>query len=142
MSSPLIEGGFITANGCAVQTLEEWYGPRLPSLPLSSLKDAVIGIDASYYLDQRLNKQSQEPLLNALGGFPFVLKSSIERELSVLKSHGITAIFVFNGLDFGGAKKESAASSSAAARAFESAWTAYDSGDVSEVLKGFQRAGR
>ena len=122
--------------------MEEWFGPRLPSLPLSSLKDAVIGIDASYYLDQRLNKQSQEPLLNALGGFPFVLKSSIERELSTLKSHGISVVFVFNGLDFGGTRRGSTTTSTTAARAFESAWAAYDSGNVPEVLKGFQRAGK
>lgn len=124
-----------------VQTLEEWFGPQIPSLPLSCLKDAVIGIDASYYLDLHLNKHSQEQLLNALGGLPFVLKSSVERELSVFTSHGITPIFVFNGLDFGGIKRGSAGQPAETSLAYEKAWEAYDSGNVAEVLNCFQKAG-
>lgn len=117
-------------------------GPRLPSLPLSSLKDAVVGIDATYYLNQRLNKQSQEPLLNALGGFPFVLKSSIEHELSILKNHGVTPLFVFSGLEFSGRSRESSTATTASTRAYEQAWQAYDDGDPQQVLEGFQQAGK
>lgn len=46
---------------------------------LSALKGAVIGVHASHYLDQHLNRHvTKEPLLIALRGFPFALKANIE----------------------------------------------------------------
>ncbi|CAO1599130.1 hypothetical protein XANCAGTX0491_002873 [Xanthoria calcicola] len=67
------------------------------SLPLSYLNDSVVGVDASYYLDA----VGKEPLVSALGGFPFALESNIVRELKDLQSIGLRLHFVFNGLDYG-----------------------------------------
>lgn len=69
-------------------------------MPLTCLKDSVIGIDAAYYLEHFLTP-SKEPLLSALGGSPLGLESAIMKELSVLQGAGFKPHFVFNGLDYG-----------------------------------------
>ncbi|KAL2361646.1 hypothetical protein RJZ56_005463 [Blastomyces dermatitidis] len=120
---------------------DEWASGRAQTLPLSALKGAVIGIDASHYLDQHLNHHAtKEPLLIALGGFPFSLKSNIEKELQALKNLNITCVFVFNGLDFG--KRETDFSAQAnSTRALEQAWELYDQKQADQVVDAFSSAG-
>lgn len=114
---------------------------RAQSLPLSALKGAVIGLDASHYIQQHLvNQSTREALLGALGGFPFALKANIEKELQTFKSLGVGCIFVFNGLDFG-KKDEKPRSQSAMARSFEQAWELYDQQQADQVVDAFSNAG-
>ncbi|KAJ5607342.1 hypothetical protein N7537_003961 [Penicillium hordei] len=122
-----------------IRPLDEWVIGRTQSLPLSALKGAVVGIDASHYINQHLvNQSTREALLGALGGFPFALRTNIEKELQTFKNLGVATIFVFNGLDFG--KKEHRAQP-AASRSFEQAWDLYDQQQADQVVDAFSSAG-
>ncbi|CEJ58619.1 Putative XPG I-region protein [Penicillium brasilianum] len=124
-----------------IRPLDEWTVGRTQSLPLSALKGAVIGLDASHYIQQHLvNQSTREALLGALGGFPFALKANIEKELQTFKSLGVGCIFVFNGLDFG-KKDEKPRNQSAMARSFEQAWELYDQQQADQVVDAFSNAG-
>lgn len=124
-----------------VRGLDEWAATRTQTLGLPALKGAVVGVHASHYLDFHLNCQStKEPLLIALGGFPFALKANIERELKALKSLDVTLVFVFDGLhvgkphpDFEGQTQHS--------RALEQAWEFYDQQQADQVVDAFSTAG-
>ncbi|KAJ5653987.1 XPG N-terminal [Penicillium lividum] len=125
-----------------VRPFDDWAVGRTQSLPLSALKDSVIGIDASHYIQQHLvNQSTREALLGALGGFPFALKSNIEKELQALKSLGIGCVFVFNGLEFGKRDHRLSASPSSV-RSFEQAWELYDQQQADQVVDAFSSAGR
>ncbi|KAF7530657.1 hypothetical protein PCG10_000166 [Penicillium crustosum] len=122
-----------------IRPLDEWVIGRTQSLPLSALKGAVVGIDASHYINQHLvNQSTREALLGALGGFPFALRTNIEKELQTFKNLGVATIFVFNGLDFG--KKEHR-TQPAASRSFEQAWELYDQQQADQVVDAFSSAG-
>ena len=101
----------------------------------------MIGIDASHYISQHLGQRAtREPLLVALGGFPFALANSIEKELRVLKSLDVVCVFVFNGLDFGKKDKRPRVEAESA-QAFESAWDLYDQQQADQVVDAFSNAG-
>lgn len=119
--------------------MDDWAASHTLSLPLSSLKGSVLGIDASHYIFHHLHHHS-EPLLVALGGFPFALKSNIGRELQTFKNLGITCVFVFNGLDFGSREHQTHARAESA-RAFEQAWDLYDQQEADQVVSAFSSAG-
>ena len=124
-----------------VQSIEEWAEPKVATYSLDTLRDAAIGVDAAYYLSQKINRDSpsQEPLLGALGGHPFNLKQQIEQELRDLKARNISLVFIFSGLEFG--KSDYAATRTEAARgAHKAAWEFYDQGQAEEVVKAFSRA--
>ncbi|KAJ5315431.1 hypothetical protein N7476_005738 [Penicillium atrosanguineum] len=123
-----------------IRPFDDWVNGRRQSLPLSALKGAVVGIDASHYISQHLTNQStREALLGALGGFPFALKNNIEKELQTFKSLGVGYIFVFNGLQFG--KKEHRTNTSpASVRSFEQAWDLYDQQQADQVVDAFSNA--
>ncbi|KAI3300683.1 hypothetical protein DTO002I6_1406 [Penicillium roqueforti] len=122
-----------------IRPLDEWAVGRTQSLPLSALKGAVVGIDASHYINQHLvNQSTREALLGALGGFPFALRSNIEKELQTFKNLGVATIFVFNGLEFG--KKEHRAQP-ASTRSFDQAWDLYDQQQADQVVDAFSSAG-
>jgi XPG N-terminal domain len=125
----------------SVRALDDWAASHTQPLPLSSLKGAVLGIDASHYIFHHLHHHSsREPLLVALGGFPFALKSNIGRELQTFKNLGITCVFVFNGLDFGLREHQTHARAESA-RAFEQAWDLYDQQQADQVVDAFSNAG-
>jgi hypothetical protein len=131
----------LSPNAQLVRPFDDWVNGRRQSLPLSALKGAVVGIDASHYISQHLTNQStREALLGALGGFPFALKNNIEKELQAFKSLGVGCVFVFNGLDFG--KKEHRTNTSpASVRSFEQAWDLYDQQQADQVVDAFSNAG-
>ena len=81
-----------------VRTFDQWASERAQTLPLVSLKGAVIGVEASHFLDRFLSP-SREPLLSAVGGSPLGLRNLIESELGALREADITPVFVFDGLD-------------------------------------------
>lgn len=124
-----------------VRAFDDWVNGRAQSLPLSALKGAVVGIDASFYISQHLvNQSTREALLGALGGFPFALKNNIEKELQTFKNLGVGCVFVFNGLDFG--KKEYRTQTRPTSmRSFEQAWELYDQQQADQVVDAFSNAG-
>lgn len=125
-----------------VQKLDQWAAQRGATLsfPLPTLKDAVIGIDASYYLELRLNgSPKEEPLKHALGGVPFCLKASITDDIECLQDAGVKLIFVFNGLDHVN-KPQSEFLSQDSMRAAETAWQKYRSGDSEACNNEFSKA--
>lgn len=136
-----LPGGLLTVNfPLLVRPFDEWAIGRTQSLPLSSLKGAIVGIDASYFIEQHLiNVSTREALLGALGGFPFALRNNIEKELQTFKNLGVGCVFVFNGLDFG--KKDNRATPQSAARSFEQAWELYDQQQADRVVDAFSNAG-
>jgi hypothetical protein len=126
-------------NPQLVRPFDEWAVTRAQSLPLSALKGAIVGIDASHYINQHLiNQSTREALLGALGGFPFALRTNIEKELQTFKSLSVACIFVFNGLDFG--KKEQRPQPTSP-RSFEQAWDLYDQQQADQVVDAFSSAG-
>ncbi|CAG8009254.1 unnamed protein product [Penicillium nalgiovense] len=121
-----------------IRPLDEWAVGRTQSLPLSALKGAVVGIDAAHYINQHLvNQSTREALLGALGGFPFALRTNIEKELQTFSNLGVATIFVFNGLEFG--KKEHR-TQPASSRSFEQAWELYDQQQADQVVDAFSSA--
>ncbi|RDW62993.1 MKT1 family protein [Aspergillus mulundensis] len=128
-----------------IRALDDWVSGisarTTSSLPLSALKGAVVGIDASHYISQHLiHPSTREPLLIALGGFPFALRSNIEKELQVFKDLGVACIFVFNGLDFG-KKNQRPHVHHETVRAFENAWELYDQQQADQVVDAFSSVG-
>ncbi|CBF90248.1 MKT1 family protein [Aspergillus nidulans FGSC A4] len=127
-----------------IRPLDDWVSgisARTSSLPLSALKGAVVGIDASHYISQHLlHPSTREPLLIALGGFPFALRSNIEKELQVFKDLGVGCVFVFNGLDFG-KKNQRPQAHHETVRAFEHAWELYDQQQADQVVDAFSSVG-
>ncbi|CAI7675586.1 unnamed protein product [Penicillium manginii] len=123
-----------------IRSFDEWAIGRTQSLPLSALKGAVVGIDASHFIEQHLiNVSTREALLGALGGFPFALRSNIEKELQTFKNLGVGCVFVFNGLEFG--KKDHLAATQPASRSYDQAWELYDQQQADRVVDAFSNAG-
>ncbi|EEP80199.1 conserved hypothetical protein [Uncinocarpus reesii 1704] len=124
-----------------IRGFDDWASTRGQTLSLSALKGAVIGIHASHYLDLHLNHHvTKEPLLIALGGFPFALKAHVERELQALKNAGISCIFVFDGLEIGKPEPDIVAQNQST-RALEQAWEYYDQQQADQVVDAFSNAG-
>ncbi|KAI9860754.1 MAG: hypothetical protein M1813_005677 [Trichoglossum hirsutum] len=120
-----------------VRSFDELAALRAQTYPLSALKDAVLGIEAAYYLGRLLNNPpSKEPLLSALGGFPFALKTYIESDLETLKRNGIVPLFVFSGMDL--AKKDKPFSNlNDSALANTRAWELYDQHQAVQAVETF-----
>lgn len=138
----LYGGAYLTLERSLVQKLDQWASQRgaTQSFPLPTLKDAVIGIDASYYLDLRLNgSPKEEPLKHALGGVPFCLKAQITDDIECLQDAGVKVIFVFNGLDHVN-KPPAEFLSLDSTRAAETAWQKYRSGDSEACNAEFSKA--
>lgn len=130
-----------------VQSIEDWAAPRIQTFPFASLRNAVIGVDASHYLDLRLNSPTSiEPLLNAIGGNPYTLKSTLRDDLDAFKSIGATLIFVFDGLDYKNKELYSSPRSNATLKAHKDGWKEYYSKDngkkqaAERTLKAFAKA--
>ncbi|KAK5939190.1 hypothetical protein PMZ80_008493 [Knufia obscura] len=123
----------------SIRKLETWAAKFVNTLPLSSLDGAVIGVDASYYLDQCLNENNEEPLKVALGGIPFTLTARIEEDLQAARDAGVKLIFIFDGLDYVN-KTPAGAESSESQAAHESGWTHYLQGDPKSTVQDFGKA--
>lgn len=137
-SQPL--SGSLTSHFVLVRPFDDWVVGRTQSLPFSALKGAVVGIDASHFIEQHLiNVSTREALLGALGGFPFALRSNIEKELQTFKNLGVGCIFVFNGLEFG--KKDNHTAPQSASRSYAQAWELYDQQQADRVVDAFSNAG-
>ncbi|KAL5513024.1 hypothetical protein ACEPAH_3422 [Sanghuangporus vaninii] len=84
-----------------IKHLDAYLSERkhVQTLPLSTLSDSRLGIDAAHYLQLLLDTPpSREPLLAATGGAPLALVSRLESDLRVLEKLRIKPVFVFPGL--------------------------------------------
>lgn len=110
---------------------------------MEGLKDSVVGIEATEYLNRlskmpypELTRPVQEALLPALGGVPFGLKHIIKHHISVWRNHGITPVFVFDGLDL--KNGDTAFYSSDANTSISTlAWDQYSGGDAAGTVQTF-----
>ena len=120
--------------------MDQWAASRVQErYPLSMLKDAVIGVDASHYLDLRLNGTAEEPLKHALAGTPFCLRPNLLDDVEICNTAGCKLVFVFNGLDHIN-KSPPPSQSPQSAKASENAWLKYNSKDSGAVLDEFTKA--
>lgn len=113
------------------------------AVPISDFEDAVIGYDAEDFINILLVQEgTREPLLPALGGLPFALRSHIDRELAnIEKFTKKKPLFVFNGLDLDlYDRKFVSKESERAVRILEEAWRVYDNGDGDAAVRAFERA--
>lgn len=129
---------FLISHFPPVQKFDQWVNKHVELCPLNMLKDAVIGVNASYYLDLRINNEV-EPLKHALGGLPFTLKKAIEDDISLLRQHGVTLVFIFDGLDYVN-KSAPDSQSGESRRAQEEAWHEYLSGNSKGTVSHFCKA--
>lgn len=104
------------------------------------MTDAFIGIEAAYYLDRFLKVQAKEPLLSALGGFPFSIKTAIEDDLESLQAARITPIFFFGGIEVGN-KDTLLKDLSHAAILNAQAWDLYDQHEAQQAVDTFGNSG-
>jgi len=126
-----------------IHHFEEWSANLAEQSSMDNLKDAVVGIEASEYLNRlpkmnypELTRPVQEALLPALGGVPFGLKHIIKHHISVWRKYGITPIFVFNGLDIGKGDPTFNASEENA-RVSTLAWGQYATGNAAATVQTF-----
>lgn len=110
----------------------------MQTLPLSSLSDSRLGIDAAHYIRKLLgHENTREVLVAATGGLPIALITQIESDLRVLERLRIKPVFVFPGLplvrplppkgqDFG-AQREAGVKNNA--------WLAYENGDAETAAR-------
>ncbi|OAL71144.1 hypothetical protein A7D00_4807 [Trichophyton violaceum] len=125
----------------AARPLDEWANTRTQTFDLAVLKGSAIGIHATHYLDLHLNHYvTKEPLLIALGGFPFALQANITRELQTLKAADVTPVFVFDGLDAGKPYPDFSAQAENT-KALNQAWEYYDQQQADQVVDAFSGAG-
>ncbi|KAF3930657.1 hypothetical protein ABW19_dt0206960 [Dactylella cylindrospora] len=134
VTTPLSIGG-------SVRNFDAWSTNRLQNLPLSVLKDTVIGVDAGNYLKKIIDGPgTKEPLVPALGGFPFSLKSKIEDDLAEWHQAGIKPLFVFSGIQPLRTDKVSAVADMTAKNR-SNAWALYDGGHAKEAVEAFGDSG-
>src|ERR1700743_1580781 len=124
-------------SALVVRNFDAWSTNRLQTLPISVLKDSVLGIDAGNYLKKIIDGQgTKEPLVPALGGFPFSLRSKIEEDLAQWYQAGIKPLFVFGGIQVLRTDKTSSMSDNAAKNR-SAAWSLYDNGHAADAVEAF-----
>jgi hypothetical protein len=126
-----------------IHQFEEWSANLAEQSSMENLKDVVVGIEATEYLNRlpkmnypELTRPVQEALLPALGGVPFGLKHIIKHHISVWRKYGITPLFVFNGLDIGKGDPTFNASEENA-RVSTLAWNQYSTGNAAATVQTF-----
>ncbi|KAG9223684.1 hypothetical protein CCMSSC00406_0004975 [Pleurotus cornucopiae] len=125
-----------------IKHLENYLNDRkhLTTLPLSTLSDSRLGIDASYYLQNLLdNPPTREPLLAATGGLPLALTQRIESDLRALEKLRIKPVFVFPGLIPNKRwKQPNQMENTEACRDRRDAWAKYEAGQEEAATKLFE----
>ncbi|KAL0955232.1 hypothetical protein HGRIS_004133 [Hohenbuehelia grisea] len=127
-----------------IKHLESYLSERqhLQNLPLSTLSDSRLGIDASHYLQTLMDTPpSREPLLAATGGLPLGLTQRIESDLRALEKLRIKPVFVFSGLQPNKRwKQHNHLEQNEACRDRRDAWAKYEAGEEEAATRLF--AGR
>lgn len=101
---------------------------------VEEIKGFTIAVEATWYLQHMLEEDS-EPLLSALGGLPYGLKAEIEGDLDSWKKHGLTPMFVFDGLYIIGQEDMALRISKNASRRSDKAWESYRDAKSEQQLK-------
>ncbi|KAH8801549.1 hypothetical protein F5884DRAFT_518715 [Xylogone sp. PMI_703] len=126
---PLFEGDF-------------WIGAELFSMPFSDMQGAVIGVEATSYLQHMIDEPpAHEPLLAALGGSPIGLKEHIRNELDQWKSNGMKPIFVFDGQSIMGKEDMALRNAKSALLKTQTAWDLYADNHPEDAVKAFGASG-
>lgn len=124
-----------------MRSLEPLAASKYQTLPLSTLKNTTLGIEAEYYLHRLLTTPpTKEPLLSALGGFPYGLRQAIEEDIAAFQAAGIKPLFVFNGLKIARTDKPFMTPDSGATTRL-TAWDMYDKGLPTQAVEAFGNAG-
>lgn len=125
-----------------IQDFDAWSSNRSETNNFSDLEGSTIGIEAAFYLHRLLSlPPAKEPLLSALGGYPFALRAHIENEIEILRGLQITPLFVFNGLDVGKKDRPFKASDDAA-RLNAEAWDLYHQHLAEKAVDTFGNSGK
>jgi hypothetical protein len=89
--------------------------------------------------------EASEPLLSALGGLPYGLKCAIEADLDNWKKHGVTPMFVFDGLYIIGQEDMALRIAKKASGNSDKAWESYRHANAAQerkdAVKGFEDLG-
>ncbi|TQS38015.1 hypothetical protein Golomagni_01489 [Golovinomyces magnicellulatus] len=110
--------------------------------PLSELNNAVIGVEATAYLQHMIdNGPAHEPLLAALGGDPIGLKYHLEKELDRWSGNNITPLFVFDGQSVVGKDEMTLRSSRESLVKTQRAWNMYGDHQPNYAVKIFGSSG-
>ena len=109
------------------------------TLPLNSLSESRLGIDASHYLRGLLESPAtREPLLAATGGLPLSLTSKIESDLRALEKLHIKPVFVFPGLLPANKVKPNPLAHADACKDRKEAWDCYERGQTAQATRLFE----
>lgn len=122
-----------------------WLTSSSATNKLSDLEGAVVGVDATSYLQHmtgagKVQGPAHEPLLSALGGEPIGWKYHIENELDNWKNNGIKPLFVFDGQSIVGKDETDLRNARAALKKTEAAWKLYSEAST-EAVRTFGTAG-
>jgi hypothetical protein len=79
--------------------------------------------------------EHSEPLLSALGGLPYGLRSEIDADLENWKTYGVTPMFVFDGLYIIGQEDMALRIAKEASRRSDKAWESYQNAKTEQQLK-------
>lgn len=111
-------------------------------MPFAEMKDAVIGVEATSYLQHMIDDQpAHEPLLAALGGDPIALKHHIANELDKWSSNSMRPLFVFDGQSVVGKDEMSLKNARAALAKTQKAWELYSNNHPEDAVKTFGASG-
>lgn len=112
-------------------------------MPFSDMQGAVIGVEATAYLQHMIDEPpAHEPLLAALGGSPIGLKEHIRNELDLWKDNGMKPIFVFEGQSIMGKEDMALRNAKAALVKTQNAWDLYADNQPEEAVKAFGASGK
>ncbi|KAL9073520.1 MAG: hypothetical protein Q9157_004725 [Trypethelium eluteriae] len=120
-----------------IPSFDDFATPLSEVAPLSELDGAVVAIEASHYLGRLLmNPSSKEPLLAALGGLPFTMRTTVQNEIAAFRDANIKPIFVFDGLDVSKTKAVFQQADEAV-RANTTAWSLYNQHQAENAVTAF-----
>lgn len=112
-------------------------------MSLADLKDAVLGVEATSYLQHMLDDTpTNEPLLAALGGDPIALKAHIENDLNRWKENKMRPLFVFDGQSVVGKDEMALRQARAALTKTQKAWDMYSKNQPEEAVRAFGASGK
>ena len=112
------------------------------SMPFSDTENAVIGVEATYYLQRMIDEPpAHEPLLAALGGDPIGLKEHIQNELDQWKENNMRPVFIFEGQSVVGKDNIALLKAREALVKTQSAWDLYAENHPGDAVKKFGASG-
>ncbi len=112
------------------------------SSPFADFEDAIVGVEATAYLQQMIEEPpAHEPLLAALGGDPIGLKYHIGNELDRWNDNKMKPLFVFEGQSVVGKDDMALQNAKHALKRTESAWQKYAENRPEEAVKTFGSSG-